>query len=62
MRITLTIGIFFIVLGLIFTFAAVSDYRKAGRQWSIMARARRKTAIIFAIVGIAIIVWRIVGG
>lgn len=58
----LTIGAFFIVLGVIFSFAALSDYRKAGRQWSIMARARRKIAVIFTIVGIALIVWGIAEG
>jgi uncharacterized membrane protein HdeD (DUF308 family) len=62
MRITLTIGAFFIVLGIIFGVAAFSHYRKAGRQWSIMARARRKIAIIFIIVGVVLIVWRITGG
>jgi len=58
---TIIVGCFFIVLAVIFSFAAASDFRKAGRQWGPAAKAHRKIAIIFAIVGAGLIAWRLLG-
>jgi formate-dependent nitrite reductase membrane component NrfD len=44
-----------LVLSVIFGVAAVSDYRRAGAQWTILAKMRRRMAIIFGIVGAALV-------
>ncbi len=57
MRISLAIGLFFITLGIIFAFAANSEYRAAEKRWTPAGIARRRIAVIFAIVGLALIAW-----
>ncbi len=56
MRIMLIIGLFFLVLGIIFGFAAASDYRESQKRWTPAGIARRRIAVIFATVGLVLIV------
>src|SRR5258708_5970645 len=51
MSIGIIIGLFFVVLAVIFGVAALGDYRKAQRQWTPAGKTRRRIAINFAIVG-----------
>jgi hypothetical protein len=44
-------------LGIIFGFAAGSDYR-AQKRWTPAGIARRRIAVIFTIVGLALIIWQ----
>jgi vacuolar-type H+-ATPase subunit I/STV1 len=57
MRIALAMGFFFLALGIIFGFAAGSDYR-AQKRWTPAGIARRRIAVIFTIVGLALIIWQ----
>ncbi len=59
MNIGLAIGAFFVVLGIIFGFAARSDYLTASHQWSPAAITRRRIAIIFGLVGIGLLIWHL---
>jgi|CZKM01.1.fsa_nt_gi hypothetical protein len=59
MRITLFVGLFFFVLAVIFGTAARRDYVKAQCQWSPAAKTRRRIAIIFAIVGLGLVLWQL---
>lgn len=56
MNISLYVGVFFFVLGIIFAFAARSDYVAAQRQCTPAVKTRRRVAIIFAIVGVGLTV------
>ena len=51
-------GLFFLVLGIIFGIAAASDYR-AQKRWTPAGIARRRIAVIFAIVGLSLIIWQV---
>lgn len=55
MRIMLIMGLFFLVLGIIFGFAAGSDYRAAQGKWTPAGIARRRIAVIFATIGLILI-------
>ena len=55
MSIGIIVGLFFVVLAVIFGVAALGDYRKAQRQWTPAGKARRRIAIIFAIVGLGLV-------
>src|SRR5712692_12130291 len=48
------VGLFFVVLAIIFGVAALGDYRKAQRQWTPAGKTRCRIAIIFAIVGLGL--------
>ncbi len=58
MSITLIIGVFFLVLATIFAFAARSDYLAATRQWTPAGKTRRRISVIFAIVGVSLVLWQ----
>ena len=49
------IGVFFLVLAVIFAFGAWTDYKRAERQWSPAAKTRRRIAMIFGIVGVGLL-------
>lgn len=59
MRIPLAMGCFFLALGIIFGFAAGIDYRAAQKRWTPAGIARRRIAVIFSIVGLALIIWQV---
>ncbi len=59
MKIGILVGLFFIVLGAVFGFTARSDYRSAAGRWSPAARTRRNIAIVFLIVGVVLLLWRL---
>ncbi len=59
MRIPLIIGFFFLVLGILFGLAAAANYRASQARWTPAGIARRRVAVIFAIVGLALIIWQI---
>ena len=59
MSITLIIGVFFLVLAAIFAFAARGDYLAASSQWTPAGKTRRRISIIFAIVGVSLILWQL---
>ena len=59
MRITLAVGVFFLVLAAIFGFAARSDYLASQRQWTPAGKTRRRISIVFAIVGVSLILWQL---
>jgi hypothetical protein len=54
------IGVFFLVLAVIFAVAARSEYSKAAGQTTPAVKARRRVAIIFAAVGWGLIIWHLV--
>jgi uncharacterized membrane protein len=54
------IGVFFLVLAVIFAVAARADYSKAAGQLTPAVKTRRRVAIIFAVVGWALIIWHLV--
>jgi hypothetical protein len=56
--ITMAAGTFSVVLGLIYGFAAFSEYRAAQHQWTIKARIRRRMAVILTAVGLSLISWQ----
>jgi hypothetical protein len=56
--ISTVVGVFFLLLAAIYGFVALSDYLAALRQWTIKAQIRRRMAIIFAAVGLSLIVWQ----
>ena len=58
MRITLAVGVFFLVLSTVFAFAARSEFVNAQRQWTPAGRTRRRVAVMFAIVGFGLLIWR----
>jgi hypothetical protein len=51
------VGAFFLLLSLIFVFAAGSDLVNAQRQWMPAGRTRRRVAVVFAIVGFGLLIW-----
>ena len=51
------IGVFFVVLGVIFAVASRSEYSKAAGQSTPAAKTRLRVAIIFGVVGLTLIVW-----
>ena len=55
MQIQLAIGLFFFVFAVIFLIAARSDYVASRRQWSPAAKTRRRIGLIFAIVGLGLV-------
>jgi hypothetical protein len=57
-RIALAVGVFFLVLATVFAFAARSDFVNAQRQWASAGRTRRRVAVLFAIVGFGLLIWR----
>ena len=57
--ITLCVGIFFIVLAIVFAFAAGGEYVRAQRQWTPAGKTRRRVAFIFALVGSSLCAWQI---
>jgi hypothetical protein len=59
MYITLAVGIFFLVLALAFGLAARSDYLTAQRQWRPAGKTRRRVAVIFALVGLGLVLSRL---
>jgi hypothetical protein len=58
-NIQIVIGCFFIVLGGIYGFAASRDYMTAERKVTPAVKTRRRIAVIFAVVGLVLIGWRI---
>jgi hypothetical protein len=58
MRIPLLVGLVFLVLAAGFAFAARSDFVKAQRQVTPAVKTLRRVAIIFAIVGFGLLIWR----
>jgi hypothetical protein len=58
MRISLAVSVFFLFLAIIFAFAAGSDFVNAQRQWTPAGRTRRRVAVVFAIVGFGLLIWR----
>jgi hypothetical protein len=59
MRIMLYVGIFFLVLAAVFALAARSDYLAAQRHWMPVGQTHRRIAIIFAIVGLGLVLSRL---
>jgi hypothetical protein len=57
MPIQSAIGVFFVVLALVFAVAAGKDYASAGRQWTPAGRTRRRVSVIFAGIGLGLIFW-----
>jgi len=55
MNISLVVALFLMTVAFIFGGAAWSDYQKAGKQWSVTARTRRRTALIFLVVGVGLL-------
>jgi hypothetical protein len=55
MNMRILIGIFFLVLGAIFGFAAWQGLVAAQRQWNPASKTYRRVAIIFALVGAGLI-------
>jgi hypothetical protein len=55
MKITLAIGVFFLFLAAVFGLASWADYRKAERHWTSAGVTRRRIAIIFALVGLGLV-------
>jgi hypothetical protein len=60
MRITLYVGVFFLVLAAVFVLAARSDYLAARCHWMPVGKTRRRIAIISAIVGLVLIFWQLI--
>ncbi len=59
MNITLAVGVFFIVLATVFAVAAARDPRTAGENQVPANRARRRVAMVFAIVGLGLVLYRL---
>ncbi len=59
MHITLAVGIFFLVLAVAFAVAARGDYLAAQRQWFPAGKTRRRVAVIFALVGLGLVLYRL---
>jgi hypothetical protein len=51
------VGIFFLVLAIIFGIAAGVNYSAAQRQWTPRAKTRRRVAIVFALVGLGLLIF-----
>jgi hypothetical protein len=49
--------VFFFVLSMVFGIAARNDYVRSQRQWTLAAKARRRTAMSFGFVGLGLILW-----
>jgi len=60
-RIAIAVGVFFVVLAVVFAVAARGDYRAAKRQWTPGGKTRRRIALLFAVVGLGLIFWQLSG-
>jgi hypothetical protein len=58
MKITLIVGVFFLVLAVIFGVAAWRGYFASQRQWTPAGKTYWRISMIFAIVGLGWILWR----
>lgn len=59
MNVQIVIGCFFVVLGGIYGFAARRDYLAAERKSTPAVKTRWRVALIFALVGLGLIGWRL---
>ena len=59
MNIALAVGVCFVGLACVFGLAALADYRGAQRQVTPAVKARRRVAVIFAVVGLALVSWQL---
>jgi len=55
MKITLGVGVLFLVLATIFGASAWAAFISSGRQWGVTGITRRRIAIIFGIVGLGLL-------
>jgi len=55
MNISVAVGLFFLFLALVFGVAAFSDFRSAKRQWTPKAKTGRRISIVFALVGLGLV-------
>lgn len=60
MQLQIIIGIFFIVLGVIFGVSACFQYVKARTIWTPGGKTHRNIAITFVFVGVGLVVWRVI--
>jgi len=60
-NIAIVVGVFFVVLAVVFAVAARGDYRAAQRQWTPAGKTRRRIALIFGVVGLGLIFWQLSG-
>lgn len=59
MQIMYIIGIFFLVLAVVFGSAARRQYLAAQSHWTPAAKAQKRTAVSFALVGVGLILWKL---
>ena len=60
MQLQVIIGIFFMVLAVIFGVSALRQYVKAQGSWTPAGKTHRKMAITFVLVGVGLVIWRLI--
>jgi hypothetical protein len=57
MKIATLVSLFLIAISAIFGLASWRDYRKAGQQWTVVASIHRRTALIFGLIGLTLLLF-----